>query len=57
MGEVDEHGYKYMYLGVLEGAYIMQEMKEKVKSEYLSMVTLVVRSMLYGGNLIKVINA
>ena len=55
MGEVDEHGCKY--LGVLEGADIMQEMKEKVKLEYLSMVTLVVRSILYDGNLIKVINA
>ena len=31
MGEVDENGYKY--LGVLEGADIIQEMKEKVRQE------------------------
>ena len=34
MGEVDENGYKY--LGVLEGADIMQkEMKKKVRQEYM----------------------
>ena len=31
MGKVDENGYKY--LGVLEGADIIQEMKEKVRQE------------------------
>jgi hypothetical protein len=56
MKEVDESGYKY--LGVLEGADIMQkEMKEKVKKEYLRRVKAVAKSMLYGGHLIKAINA
>ena len=56
MGEVDENGYKY--LGVLEGADIMQkEMKEKVRQEYMKRVKLVAKSKLYGGNLIKAINA
>lgn len=56
MGEVDECGYKY--LGVLEGADIMQmEMKQKVRQEYLRRVKLVAKSKLYGGNLIKAINA
>ena len=55
MGAVDEDGYKY--LGVLEGADIMQkEMKEKVRKEYLRRVKLVARSKLYGGNLIKAVN-
>ena len=56
MREVDQSGYKY--LGVLEGADIMQkEMKEKVRSEYLRRVKLVARSKLYGGHLIRAINA
>ena len=56
MGEVDENGYKY--LGVLEGADIMQkEMKEKVRQAYMKRVKLVAKSKLYGGNLIKAINA
>ena len=56
MGEVDENGYKY--LGVLEGADIMQkEMKEKVRKEYMKRVKLVAKSKLYGGNLIKAIKA
>lgn len=56
MKEVDEEGYKY--LGVLEGADIMQkEMKEKVRQEYLKRVKLVAKSKLYGGNLIKAVNA
>ena len=56
MGEVDENGYKY--LGVLEGADIMQkEMKEKVRQKYMKRVKLVTKSKLYGGNLIKAINA
>lgn len=56
MGEMDESGYKY--LGVLEGADIMQkEMKQKVRDEYLRRVKRVAKSKLYGGNLIKAINA
>ena len=56
MSEMDESGYKY--LGVLEGADIMQkEMKQKVRDEYLRRVKLVAKSKLYGGNLIKAINA
>ena len=55
MGEVDETGYKY--LGVLEGADIMQEMKEKERQEYMKRVKLVAKSKLYGGNLITAINA
>ena len=56
MKELDENGYKY--LGVLEGADIMnREMKKKVKEEYLRRVKLVAKSRLYAGNLIKGINA
>ena len=56
MKELDENGYKY--LGVLEGADIMnREMKKKVKKEYLRRVKLVAKSRLYAGNLIKGINA
>ena len=56
MKEVEDVGYKY--LGVLEGAGIMQrEMKEKVRGEYLRRVKLVAKSKLYGGNLIRAINA
>lgn len=56
MREVDQGGYKY--LGVLEGADIMQkEMKEKVRKEYLRRVKLVARSKLYGGHLMRAINA
>ena len=56
MKEVDESGYKY--LGVLEGADIKnKEMKEKVRKEYLRRVKLLAKSKLYGGNLIKGINA
>ena len=56
MDKVDENGYKY--LGVLEGADIMQkEMKEKVRQEYMKRVKLVAKSKLYGGNLIKAVNA
>ena len=56
MEALDDDGYKY--LGVLEGADIKQkEMKEKIKKEYLRRVKLVSKSMLYGGNLIKAINA
>lgn len=56
MKEVEEAGYKY--LGVLEGAGIKnKEMKEKVRGEYLRRVKLVAKSKLYGGNLIKGVNA
>ena len=56
MGELDENGYKY--LGALEGADLMQkQMREKVKQEYLRRVKLLVRPMLYSGNLVQVINA
>ena len=56
MKELDQNGYKY--LGVLEGADIMnREMKKKVKEEYLRRVKLVAKSRLYAGNLIKGINA
>ena len=56
MKELDENGYKY--LGVLEGADIMnREMKKKVKEEYLRRVKLVAKSRLYAGNLINGINA
>ena len=56
MEELDDSDYKY--LGILEGADIKQkEMKEKIKKEYLRRVKLVSKSMLYGGNLIKAINA
>jgi len=56
MEALDDGGYKY--LGVLEGADIKQkEMNEKIKKEYLRRVKLVSKSMLYGGNLIKAINA
>ena len=56
MGEVDENGYKY--LGFLEGADIMQkEMKKKVRQEYMKRVKLLAKSKLYGGNLIKAVNA
>ena len=45
------------YLGVLEGADIMQkEMNKKVKHEYLRRVKLVVKLKLNSGNLITVIN-
>ena len=53
--DVDEEGYKY--LGVLEGAEIMvREMKEKVRKEYLRRVTLVAKSRLSAGNLMKAVN-
>ena len=56
MKEVGLNGYRY--LGVLEGAGIMQkEMKVKVREEYLRRVKLVARSRLYAGNLMKGVNA
>ena len=39
MCEVDKNGYNYRYLGVLEGADIMQkEIMEKVKQKHLRRV-------------------
>ena len=56
MKSVDSEGYRY--LGVLEGANILnREMKEKVSKEYLRRVKLVAKSKLYGGHLIRAINA
>jgi len=56
MKELDDNGYKY--LGILEGAKILQKkMKEKVEKEYLRRVKLVAKSRLYSGNLIRGINA
>ena len=52
MGEKDNNGYKY-YLGVLEGADIMQAIKAKIRREYLRRVKLVAKSQFYGGNLLK----
>ena len=48
----------YKYLGVLEGADIMQkEMKNKIRLEYLRRVKCVAKSELYAGNSIRAINA
>ena len=56
MKEVDVVGYKY--LGVLEGADIMQkEMKSKIRAEYLRRVKCVAKSELYAGNSVMAINA
>ena len=56
MKEIDSEGYRY--LGVLEGADIMnREMKDKVRKEYLRRVKLVAKSKLYGGHLIRAVNA
>ena len=54
--EIDEKGYKY--LGVLQGEGIMvKEMKDKIKGEYCRRVRLLAKSKLYGGNMVKGINA
>ena len=53
--EVKEDGYKY--LGVLETDQIKHdEMKDKVKTEYLRQVRRVLQSKLNGGNMIGTIN-
>ena len=55
MRDDDENGYKN--LGVLEGAAIKnEEMKEKVRSEYLRQVKMLASSKVYGRNLIKGVN-
>ena len=55
MKEVDKNGYKY--LGVLQAENVKnREMKDKVRTEYLRRVKLLVKSELYGGNLVKGIN-
>ena len=54
--EIDDNGYKY--LGVLEAENIMErEMKVKLKVEYFRRVKLLLKSKLYGGNMIKGMNA
>ena len=54
--EIDEGGYKY--LGVLEADMILEkDMKERLKKEFFRRVRLLVRSKLYGGNMVKGINA
>ena len=54
--EIEEGGYKY--LGVLEAEQIMEkEMKVKLKTEYFRRVKLLLKSKLYGGNMIKGINS
>ena len=54
--EIDEGGYKY--LGVLEAEDIMEKvMKDRLKGEYYRRTKLLVRSKLYGGNMVKGINA
>ena len=54
--EIEESGYKY--LGVLETDVIMEEeMKKRLTSEYFRRVKLLVKSKLYGGNVIKGINS
>ena len=54
--EIEEDGYKY--LGVLEAEMIMEkEMKQRLKGEYYRRVRLLVRSKLYGGHMVKGINA
>ena len=53
--EIEESGYKY--LGVQEGAQIMhEEMKQKIKKEYVSRVRAVLKSKLDGGNTVTAIN-
>ena len=54
--ETDEGGYKY--LGVLEAEQMLEsEMKDKLQAEYFRRVRLLVRSKLYGGNVIKGMNS
>ena len=54
--EVDAEGYKY--LGVLEGAGIMEkEMKDIVRKEYVRRVKKVAESKLYAGNLVGAVNS
>ena len=54
--EIEEGAYKY--LGVLESDMILEkEMKQRLKDEFFRRVRLLVRSKLYGGNMVKGINA
>lgn len=56
IAEIEETGYKY--LGVLEHDTILHtQMKDKVKSEYLKRVRLVLKSSLSGGNVMRAINS
>ena len=53
--DIDEAGYKY--LGVIEGDTIKhQEMKDKIKKEYISRIRAVLKSKLNSGNIVKAIN-
>ena len=55
IGEIEETGYKY--LGILEAEDIKHnEMKDKIKKEYLSRVRAVLKSKLNGGNTITAVN-
>ena len=54
--EIDDGGYKY--LGVLEAENILEsEMKVKLRNEYFRRVKLLLKSKLYGGNMVKGLNA
>ena len=54
--ELDEKGYKY--LGILQNDTIMEkEMKGKIRGEYFRRLKLLLKSKLYGGNLIRAINS
>ena len=55
MKDLGDEGYKY--LGVLEVSEIkIKEMREKVRSEYIRRVKLLLEFKFNGGNVIKVIN-
>ena len=53
--DIDEEGYKY--LGIIEGEEIKhQEMKEKVRKEYIKRLRAILKSKLNSGNTVKAIN-
>ena len=53
--EIDKSGYKY--LGILEGEGIQhQEMKDKIRKEYMTRVKAILKSKLNSGNMVKAIN-
>ena len=53
--DIDEAGYKY--LGILEGEAIKhQEMKDKIRKEYLQRIKAILKSKLNSGNMVKAIN-
>ena len=54
--DIDETGYKY--LGIIEGEEIKhQEMKEKIKKEYIKRLKAILKSKLNSGNTVKAINS